>query len=445
MAIRFSFLQGFNESVQGILRVQQQTYETQQQVSSGRRIVSPADDPVASARIIQVNQELSQVGQYIDNADSVENRLNLAENQIQQVSSLLFRVRELTIQAGGLAVTQEDRIGIAAELDTRLDELFDLANTRDVNGEYIFAGYQGAVQPFEKTQAGEYIYNGDDGQRLVQIASSTKIPISDSGKAIFMDIQSAAKLIEPSDEPSNTSNATITSSNVDNTIDPADGLTNYERNAYPEDYIVVYDDDAGGGPPAPFYNIYSRQDFLDNGGVLGAPVNAAPILDTGSPMTIDANAIDLAPATPDVTNLGWSITVTGTPADGDRFYVDSTEKQGILTTVAKLSEALKSLTDSDADELTLDDVLADTLNNLNAAEGNMSKIKAQIGARQNTLDSVRSLHEGVQIVNQEVLSELRDLDYAEALSRLSLETFTLEAAQQSFAKISNLSLFNFLR
>ncbi len=439
MAIRFSFLQGFNQSVQGILRVQQQTYETQQQVSSGRRIVSPSDDPVASARIIQVNQELSQVGQYIDNADSVENRLNLAENQVQQVSTLLFRIRELTIQAGGLALTQGDRQGLAAELDTRLDELFDLANTRDVNGEYIFAGYQGAVQPFVKTQAGEYIYQGDDGQRLVQIASSTQIPISDSGKSIFMDIQSANKLIATSDESSNAGSATVTSSDIDSAIDPADGLNNYERNAYPDDYIVVYDSVAGG------YNIYDRADLLDNGTLDTVLNTEGIILDTGSPMTIDANAIDSTPASPDTTNLGWSITLSGTPADGDRFYVNSTEKQGLLDTVAKLSEGLKNLTDSAADELILDDLLADTLNNLTSAEDNMSKIKAQIGARQNTLDSVRSLHEGVQIVNQEVLSELRDLDYAEALSRLSLETFTLEAAQQSFAKISNLSLFNFLR
>ncbi|ARN76267.1 flagellar hook-associated protein 3 [Oceanicoccus sagamiensis] len=441
--MRFSFLQGFNESVQGILRVQQQTYQTQQQVSSGRRIVSPADDPVASARIIQVNQELSQVGQYIDNANSVENRLNLAENQIQQVSSLLFRVRELTVQAGGLALTQSDRQGLAAELDTRLDELFDLANTRDVNGEYIFAGYQGAVQPFEKTQAGEFIYNGDDGQRLVQIASSTQIAISDSGKAIFMDIASANKLIDVSAEGSNAGTAVITNSAIDKTIDAADGLNNYERNAYPDDYIVRYETIAGGFP-ADGYNIYNRTDLLDNG-TLDTPLNAAVIPDTGSPITIDANAIDLTPASPDITNLGWSITLTGTPADSDHFYVNSSEKQGLLTTVAQLSEGLKNLTDSEADELILDDLLADTLDNLNAAEANMSKIKAQIGARQNTLDSVRSLHEGVQIVNQEVLSELRDLDYAEALSRLSLETFTLEAAQQSFAKISNLSLFNFLR
>ena len=424
MAIRFSFLQGFNDSVQNILRVQQQVFETQQQVSTGRRIVSPADDPVASARIIQVNQELSQVGQYIDNADSVENRLNLAENQIEQVSTLLVRVRELAIQAGGLAITQSDRQGIASELDTRLDELLDIANTRDVNGEYIFAGFQGSVQPFVRTQTGEFIYNGDEGQRLVQVASSTQIPISDSGKAVFIDITSAQNLVEAAADAGNTGSVTVTASGVND-------QTNYDANSYPDDYIIEFDG------PNNEYDVYTKADIL-NGGT-NTPIFS--VANTGSPITIDANATPLA--TP--TNLGWQVTLTGTPADGDVFTVNSSEKQDILTTIANLSEGMKNLTDSAADELLLDQLLADTLNNLDAAEANMSKVKAEIGARQNTLDSIRTLHQGVELVNQEVLSELRDLDYAEALSRLSLETFTLEASQQSFARISNLSLFNFLR
>ena len=437
MTIRISFLQGFNSGVQGMLRLQQQTYDTQSQVTTGRRVVTPSDDPVASARIIQVSRELSQLDQYINNADATENRLNIEEGQIQQASNILVRIRELTIQAGGLALTQSDRQNIAAELDARLDEMLQLANTRDVNGEYIFAGYQGAVQPFEQTQAGEFIYKGDDGQRLVQVASSTKIAVSDSGRSIFVDIATDEKLIQVSQEKNNSSATVIAASSLASDVDASDGLTNYERNAFPEDYIVRYDAAAGG------FNIYSRTDLLDNG-VLDTPVNTAVIPFTGSPMTIDANALDTTPATPDVSNLGWSITLSGIPADGDRFYVGTAQKQGILTTIGKLSEGLKNLSDSAADALVFDKLIADSLTNLTYAETNMSRVKAEIGARQNTLDSVRNLHEGTKLVNDQVLSELRDIDYAEALSRLTNEAFALEAAQQSYVKISGLSLFNFI-
>jgi flagellar hook-associated protein 3 FlgL len=63
----------------------------------------------------------------------------------------------------------------------------------------------------------------------------------------------------------------------------------------------------------------------------------------------------------------------------------------------------------------------------------------------NTLDSTRDLHDGVDAVNQKVLADVRDLDYAEAITRLTKEQFILQAAQQTFSKISNLSLFDFLR
>lgn len=424
MAIRFSFLQGFNNSVQDMQRIQKQTFETQAQIASGRRILTPSDDPVASAKIIQVNQELSRLDQYIDNANAVEGRLSLAETRAEQVTTLLIRVRELTIQAGALSMTKANRQAIAAELDTRLDELLDIANTRDVNGEYIFAGYKGEEKPFEQKATGEFVYRGDDGQRSVQIASSTQIPISDSGKRIFMDIDSVQTRIDTSIESGNSGAGVLVASNV---VDQ----TNYDNNSYPEDYVIRFDGVANQ------FDVYARPDILDAG--VNTPLFS--VANSGSPITINANTTPLAAPT----NLGWEITLAGTPADGDLFYVNSTQKQDVLTTLSKLSEGMKTLADSPADEILFDQLVAETLDNLDAAESNISEVKSEIGARQNTVDSVRTLHQQVELINKGVLSDIRDLDYAEALSRLSIETFTLEASQQSFVRISSLSLFNFLR
>jgi len=424
MAIRFSFLQGFNNSVQDMQRIQKQTFETQAQIASGRRILTPSDDPVASAKIIQVNQELSRLDQYIDNANAVEGRLSLAETRAEQVTTLLIRVRELTIQAGALSMTKANRQAIAAGLDTRLDELLDIANTRDVNGEYIFAGYKGEEKPFEQKATGEFVYRGDDGQRSVQIASSTQIPISDSGKRIFMDIDSVQTRIDTSIESGNSGAGVLVASNV---VDQ----TNYDNNSYPEDYVIRFDGVANQ------FDVYARPDILDAG--VNTPLFS--VANSGSPITINANTTPLAAPT----NLGWEITLAGTPADGDLFYVNSTQKQDVLTTLSKLSEGMKTLAASSADEILFDQLVAETLDNLDAAESNISEVKSEIGARQNTVDSVRTLHQQVELINKGVLSDIRDLDYAEALSRLSIETFTLEASQQSFVRISSLSLFNFLR
>jgi flagellar hook-associated protein 3 FlgL len=183
--------------------------------------------------------------------------------------------------------------------------------------------------------------------------------------------------------------------------------------------------------------VYARPDILDAG--VNTPLFS--VANSGSPITINANTTPLAAPT----NLGWEITLAGTPADGDLFYVNSTQKQDVLTTLSKLSEGMKTLADSPADEILFDQLVAETLDNLDAAESNISEVKSEIGARQNTVDSVRTLHQQVELINKGVLSDIRDLDYAEALSRLSIETFTLEASQQSFVRISSLSLFNFLR
>lgn len=405
MAVRIGFLQGFNSALNGILRVQQQTFETQAQISSGRRIVTPADDPVASARVVQVNQELSLVGQYVDNADAVENRLKLAENQLLQLNDLYIRMKELTISTGNASYDITQRQAVASELDTRLAELVDLANTRDVNGEYIFAGFQGGAVPFTQQANGEFVYNGDEGQRLVQIASTTSVPISDSGKQIFMNIDAPANRFTVEANPNNTGGATYTAGTV------SDQAT-YDSN-YPTDYVIQFTGAA-------------TYDVLD---------------DTGATLVTGAT---YTPGTP-ISFNGADVTLNGTPAAGDSFLVNSTAKQDIFTAVYNFSEALKVLGDNSTDLATLDAMRDDMLTSLENAQASVNRVQAEIGARQNTVDSVRDLHSGVELVNQEVLSELRDLDYAEAISRLSLETFTLEAAQQTFSRVTSLSLFNFLR
>lgn len=409
--MRFSLLQAFNQGLQGMLRVQAQTLNTQNQISTGRRVLTPADDPVAAARILQLNQGQSQLTQFVKNADSAESRLSLEEVQLESVSNILVRVRELTVNAGNGTLSQRDRQSIAAELETRLDELLSIANTRDSSGNYIFAGFQGGVKPFAETATNVYSYFGDEGQRLVQIANATLIPLNDSGKAIFEDIPTVRNTFRTSAHPGNSAQATA-----------GPGLVTdqalYDSASYHEDYFITVN-------PGNAYSVVEKS--------TGAVI-AGGTYTPGQPITVDLTA-----------SRGWQVTISGTPAVGDTFFVESTEKQSLLNTVGRLTAGLNTLSDSSADQAVLSALLAETLDNIGNAEDNISSVRAVIGARQNTIDSVREVNSGVQLVNQQVLSDIRDLDYAEALSRLTLETFTLEAAQQSFAKVSRLSLFNFLR
>ena len=412
--IRYSSLQAFHQGVDGMLNAQKKTFNTQAQIASGKRIATAADDPVAAARIVKIDQEQSQTRQYITNADALENRLTLEESQLKGVTNLLARVREQTVYAANGVLTQSERQSIAIELKGRLTELGNLANTRDSNGEYIFAGFQGGSPAFSQDGRGDYNYEGDDGQRLVNIATSTKIASSDSGKDIFVDVQSQQSMFFNEARSTNSGGAIIGDGEVVDTELFAD--------SDPGGYTVSFDDDASGVPPAPFYTVIGNTDGSSS---------TVPVIGGSTTLSLQ----------------GWSVTIQGIPAKGDSFALNSSSspKQSMMDTMTKLIFGLENLTDDPSDDDSLRLLMAESLDNLGYAEENIFGITAKIGARFNTLETVRSVNQGVELVNQQILSEIQDLDYAEAVSRLSMESFTLEAAQQSYAKISSLSLFSYLR
>ncbi|MGK0441335.1 MAG: flagellar hook-associated protein 3 FlgL [Pseudohongiellaceae bacterium] len=399
--MRLSYLQGFNQSLNSMLRIQEQSFETQNQISTGKRITTPADDPVGAAKIIQLDQEQSQLEQFQKNIDFSESRLQIEEVRLSSFNDLLIRVKELTLQASNGTVAFQERQSLAAELDTRLDELVSLANSQDANGEYIFSGFQGGTIPFVQNSAGNYIYQGDEGQRKVTVANGTTVPVSDSGRDIFENIQSADNTFFTN---TTSAGAVVTSETVTN-------QATYDA-SYPLDYVINFTGAA-------------TFDVNDENGV---PILVAQAYTSGSPITFN----------------GAEVTITGVPAIGDDFFVESSEKQSIMTSLSNLIDGLRTFTDSPADRVLLEQLTSGSLDNFAFAEENLATVWAEVGARLNTVESVRSLHDGISVLNEELLSDIRDLDYAEAISRLSLESFILEASQQTFSRVSSLSLFNFL-
>jgi flagellar hook-associated protein 3 FlgL len=144
---------------------------------------------------------------------------------------------------------------------------------------------------------------------------------------------------------------------------------------------------------------------------------------------------------------GVEIEIVGTPGDGDTFTISAPSTQDVFTTLNKFVVGLQNpgggTNAEQADRL--QGLISETLDNLEASQTNISTTRAKIGARLNTLQSSSELQDGLGLVNKQILSEVRDLDYAEAISRLTQENLVLQAAQQSFAKISGLTLFNFIQ
>ena len=143
-----SSAQLFAQGIGAILAQQSKVVHTQEQVSTGKRVNRPADDPAAAKRLIDLDQALALTRRLSVNADVAVSRLALAESALDGVSNLLQRIRELAIQAGNPVLADGDRQAIGVEIDERLGELIGLANTQDGSGEHLFAGFKTHTRPF---------------------------------------------------------------------------------------------------------------------------------------------------------------------------------------------------------------------------------------------------------------------------------------------------------
>lgn len=176
------------QTVQAMLDQQAQLNRTQNQLSSGRRILSPADDPSGSTQVLSLGQVIDTTNQYQRNADAATARLNVEDSTLSNAVDLLQRARELAVQGNNGTQSAADRKAVATEVRQLADSMMGLANTKDANGEYLFAGYKTQQQPFSSNGAGTYTYNGDQGQRAVQIGPTRQVATSDSGQDVFMSV-----------------------------------------------------------------------------------------------------------------------------------------------------------------------------------------------------------------------------------------------------------------
>lgn len=559
MVMRISSIQAFNNGVNGLGRNYSNVIRTQEQISSGNRILTPADDPVASVRLLQLEQQQAVLGQYKENLTAAKNSLTQEETTINSVVTVLQRIRELAVQAGGGALSADDRKSIAKELSEREGELLNLMNSRNARGEYLFSGFLGKTEPFLRNPDGTYSYQGDEGQRSLQVASSTNVAINDNGKRLFEDVTNANRILNtlgvnnpalPTPPLPATAIAPVPAADqrvfmspglvqdnqafnsnfragepyslafvsgkefriYDSTgadvtseipgggaIDPlaSSGTTiNFRGMRFQLDVVLqpgdnaldldnLLADTATAGAPGVGTHSFTLQSSptefavnrssTNNSAAIVAPAgisNQATFdsqfptsglvlrftndtnyevysqpLGPGSPVLATGTVTGPYPASFSVFGADFTLSAPAAVAGGDEFAVQPQfqEQRSILNTISRLRQSLESSPTSAPGNLAIRDEVAIALTNLDSGMGKVLEVQTEIGARLNLIETTQVDNEDVTLVNKSVQAELRELDYAEALSRLSFQTIVLEAAQQSYVKIAGLNLFNQLR
>lgn len=311
-------------SVNAMLDQQSKLSNTQMKLSTGKKILSPSEDPAAAVRLVDFEQLNKQTEQYQNNIATARQRLSLEEANVQDVVNTMFRIKALTVQGLNDSNLQSDRAAIAEELDQLNEHMLGIANSKNANGEYLFSGYASNTQPYAKGPAfdntllpgsavASYPYFGDKSQRNVQIGSSRQVADGNYGEQVF-------------------------------------GIS-------------------------------------------------------------DVSSTDIAPLDPAKAQL----------------------PKNLFELIGKLSASLRDNAPQDV-----------SLTELDGALNRIVTVETTIGARINALDRQESINADYIVDLKSAASDTGDLDYAEAISKFNLQQLSLQAAQQAYTKVQNLSLFNYL-
>lgn len=372
----------------------------QQQIATGVKLTRGADDPSGMATAQGLDHALASLDQYDRNSALLGDRLRQQESALSDAGDALIRARDLTIQANNATLTANDRHAIAVELRSLRASLLQVANRDDDRGRRLFAGTQDGVAPFVDS-AGTVSYVGDDGQNLVDVAPDISLADTDAGSRVFLRVPTGDGISRALAAAGNTGSGVLDTAQVS---DPAawNGATLTLRFTSATAYDVV---DGSGNPLTP------------------------AVSGSWTPGQV-------------VTAQGVQFKVTGAPVAGDSFTIERAPDQDVFATLQALADALDAPGTTAADDARRGNALRAGLKNLDMAQQHMLDIRAETGIRRADLENSDAVRSADGIAMAQILSDLRDTDLADAISRLQLNMTALEAAQRMMARLQGSSLFD---
>ena len=400
--MRISSIEQFQQGIDSILNQQAKLNQTQLQLATGKKVLKPSDDPAVATQLLNLSSLKANNLQYDRNINTAQNELELQESVLASSGNVLQRVRELVIQANNATQGSQTRAAIADEISNLADELLQLSNSKSPSGEYIFAGYNSRTPAFAKSGAG-YVYQGDQGQRLLQVSEDTQLAVRDNGADVFQGMMTGDGRFLLETPASNTGDGLV---KMSSTID-----------AISDNYSITFIQ-ANPGDPL----LYS---------VSGEDVGAVATGTFAAGEAINFNGI--------------SIEIEGSPVNGDSYAINRSVRQDVFQSVQSIADALLAGGGTAAQSSKLVNDLGQSISTMDQALEHLQSRRTIVGNRLQALDTRADENANGLLRLERQTSELNDLDFAEAVSRLNLQTTALQAAQQSYIKIQGLSLFNYLR
>ncbi len=401
--MRVSTAQFYYQSSLQIGDLQTEVNNQGKYLSSGKRVMTAKDDAVSYGTLSGYKDGLANIDKYMRNINQAENRNSLQEISYSAAEDVIHQLKQTFVQANNGTLSDEDLHALAGLAQNSQSEMIDIANTKDETGGYIFSGYQIDTQPFSLQPDNSVAYHGDSGKRELQVSNNVMVQTNKPGDEAFMNISNAIG------DFSANYNTNTSSVSVNRAVIVDRGVYNTVTN-----------------PPDYNFNFTSSTDLTVTDS-LGNTVFTTATYVPGQ--TIAFNGVE--------------VQLHGQPLPGDNFDLTPEENISIFDTIKDAIDWMDvGANPANAAQHQVD--YAEILAQLEEALYHITADRAEVGVRLKLTDNQRESHLDSELYLSSGKSNIEDLDFAKAIADFEQSKVSLEAAQQSFVQIKNLSLFNYL-
>ena len=179
----------YNQASQQMREQQAKVFETQAQLSSGKKLQQPSDDPALATAINNLKSQIDVNQRYLSNLNHMQDTLKMQESTVAGSLDLVSRIKELSIQGANDTYSASDRKTMAIEVKELIAALADLGNTRGTDGAYLFSGYSQGQAPFASSSTGAVTYTGSTDSLKVMVDDGRSMQLGISGSDIFGSVE----------------------------------------------------------------------------------------------------------------------------------------------------------------------------------------------------------------------------------------------------------------
>ncbi|KPN77438.1 MULTISPECIES: flagellar hook-associated protein FlgL [Shewanella] len=403
--MRLSSAQIFNQSITSVLQKQTATSKILEQLSSGKKVNTAGDDPVAALGIDNLNQRNALVDQFMKNIDYATNRLAVTESKLGSAENLASSIREQVMRAVNGTLADSERQMIADEMKGSLEELLSIANSKDESGNYMFSGYSTDKEPFafDNSTPPKIVYSGDSGIRNSLVQSGVALGTNVPGDTAFMKAPN--------------------------------GLGDYSVNYLASQQGEFSVKTAKIADPATYLADTYTFNFSDNG---SGGTNLQVLDSANNPV---ANIANFDAATP-VSFNGIEVNISGKPSAGDSFTMEPQSEVSIFDTISRAIALIEDPNSANTPQGRSQ--LAQILNDIDSGVNQISSARSVAGNNLKAVESYKDTHIEEQVLNTSALSRLEDLDYASAITEFAKQQLALNAVSSVFSKVGSVSLFDYI-